>query len=358
MLPRTRALRWLFVFPLVWAACSGDETITPLAAGTTGIGGAGGTTSSTDSATSSSRSSGGAGGTTSSATGTGGTGGASSSSGSEGVGGGPTGTRVRIAAANLTSGNSQSYDPGAGIRILQGIHADVVLMQEVNFGIDGIDDLRQLTDDICGQECTMARGAGQIPNAVVSRYPVLDAGTWVDPQVSNRDFAWARLDIPGPVDLWAVSVHLLTSNASERDAEATALVAALDALVPAGDFLAMGGDFNTHARDEPALATLAARFSVVAPYPVDGLGNELTNGQRTKPYDWVLASPDLRALEAPVRIGEAHFDTGLVVDTRIYTPLADLVPALLTDSDAPNMQHMAVVRDFLVPGDPVTSGGI
>lgn len=49
---------------------------------------------------------------------------------------------------------------------------------------------------------------------------------------------------------------------------------------------------------------------------------------------------------------------GLVVDTRIYTPLGDLAPAELADSDAANMQHMAVVRDFLVPGDPVTSGGI
>jgi hypothetical protein len=356
MLPSTRALRWCFLFPLVWAACSADETITPL--GTTSSG-SGGATSSSSGATTSA---GGAGGSTSTTTGAGGVGGASTSStgagGAGGSGGGPPGERVRIAAANLTSGNSQSYDPGEGIRIIQGIHADVVLMQETNIGLDGIDDLRQLTDDICGQECTMARGSGQIPNAVISRYPVLDAGTWVDPQVTNRDFAWARIDIPGPIDLWAVSVHLLTSNASERDAEAAALVAALDAIVPARDFLVMGGDFNTHARDEPALATLGARFSVVAPYPVDGLGNEFTNGPRTKPYDWVLASPALRDLEEPVVIGAAQFGVGLVVDTRVYVPLTDLAPALFGDSDASNMQHMAVVRDFLVPGDPATTSGI
>ena len=351
MLPSTRALRWCFFFPLVWAACSGDETITPLAASSTG-----GATSSASAATTSA---GGAGGS-SSASSAGGVGGVSSSSstGAGGPGGGPPGERVRIAAANLTSGNSQSYDPGEGIRILQGIHADIVLMQEVNIGLDGIDDLRQLTDDICGQECTMARGSGQIPNAVISRYPVLEAGTWVDPQVANRDFAWARIDVPGPIDLWAVSVHLLTSNASERDAEAVALVAVLDAIVPAGDLLVMGGDFNTHARDEPALGTLGARFSIVAPYPVDGLGNEFTNGPRTKPHDWVLPSPALRDLEAPVVIGSAHFNVGLVVDTRVYTPLADLAPALFGDSAASSMQHMAVVRDFLVPGDPATTSGI
>jgi endonuclease/exonuclease/phosphatase family metal-dependent hydrolase len=353
MLPSKRAWTLAFLFPLVWAAC-GDETIAPVGTTATGGGGSGG-------ATTSSGSTGGAGGGTSAAstTGAGGSGGgSSSSSGTGGAGGGPDGSRVRIAAANLTSGNLQSYDPGEGIRILQGLHADVVLLQEVNYGLDGVDDLRQLTDDICGQECTMARGAGQIPNAVISRYPVVDAGVWVDPQVQNRDFAWARLDIPGPTDLWAVSVHLLTSNASERDAEAAALIAAIEGVVPGSDFLVMGGDFNTHARDEPALATLSAHFSVTAPYPVDGAGNEFTNTTRTKPYDWVLASPALRALEIPVLIGATHFDTGLVVDTRVYDPLSDLSPAELGDSGSSNMQHMAVARDFLLPAEPVTSGGI
>jgi len=36
---------------------------------------------------------------------------------------------------------------------------------------------------------------------------IVEAGEWDDPRVGNRDFAWARIDIPGPVDLWAVSVH-------------------------------------------------------------------------------------------------------------------------------------------------------
>ena len=47
-------------------------------------------------------------------------------------------------------------------------------------------------------------------------------------------------------------------------------------------------------------------------------------------------------------IGAAQFANGLVVDTRVYTPLADLAPALATDSGATGMQHMAVVRDFLL----------
>jgi len=288
---------------------------------------------------------------------TSGAGGGSSSSAS-GTGGGTEGTRLRVVAANLTSGNDQSYDPGAGLRIIQGVHADVVLMQEVNYGLDTVEDMRKITDDLCGQDCTMARGAGQIPNAVISRYPILASGAWVDPKVENRDFTWARIDIPGPIDLWAVSVHLLTSSESERKDEAAALVVQLQAMVPPGDLLVMGGDFNTKSRDEAALTTLSARFSVTGPYAADGAGNDNTNTARTKPYDWVLASPELRALETPVRVGATYFKAGLVVDTRVYTPLSDLSPAETTDSDAPNMQHMAVVRDFLVVGEPVTSGGI
>ncbi len=356
MVPPLRALRWLVVLPLAWAACSSNETITPLvtttATGSGGSGGAGGSGASTGSV-------GGAGGASSSASAsTGSAASTSSGGGAGGAGGGPAGTRMRIVAANLTSGNSQSYDPGDGIRILQGVHADVVLMQETNFGINAVDDLRQLTDEVCGTECTMARGGGEIPNAVISRYPVLDSGVWIDPQVGNRDFAWARLDVPGPVDLWAVSVHLLTSNASERNAEAMALVALMSTMVPPGDFLVLGGDFNTTVRDEPALGTLAARFTVTAPYPVDGLGNGFTNGPRSKPHDWVLVSPALHALGTSVLIGAAHFDAGLVVDTRVYTPLGDIAPAQIADSGAVGMQHMGVVRDFLLPGDRVTTGGI
>lgn len=335
------------MLPLTWIACSAPEPLSP-GVSTSSSGGISASTSSSSSGE------GGAGAGTSVTSGASG----GSSSSASGTGGGPAGTRFRVVAANLTSGNDQSYDPGAGLRILQGIHADIVLMQEVNYGLDTFEDMRQITDDICGQDCTMARGTGQIPNAVISRYPVLESGSWVDPKVQNRDFTWARLDIPGPDDLWAVSVHLLTSSESERAEEAAALVVQLEAQVPPGALLVMGGDFNTTSRDEAALKTLSARFSVTGPYAADGDGNDTTNGSRTKPYDWVLASPELRALETPVLVGASHFDAGLVVDTRVYTPISDLSPAETTDSAAPNMQHMAVVRDFLEASEPVTSGGI
>jgi hypothetical protein len=50
-----------------------------------------------------------------------------------------------------------------------------------------------------------------------------------------------------------------------------------------------------------------------------------------------------------VKLGDQSFPAGLVIDTRIHKPISDLAPALVTDSEAPNMQHMGVIRDFLLP---------
>jgi endonuclease/exonuclease/phosphatase family metal-dependent hydrolase len=240
----------------------------------------------------------------------------------------------------------QSYDPGEGIRILEGVHPDVILMQEMNYGDNSQAKLQDLVTQVCGATCVYVRGSGTIPNGVVSAYPILASGTWTDPKTTTRDFTWARIDVPGPIDLWAVSVHLLTSSTIDRDQEAMAIVTQLAANVPAGDYLVLGGDFNTDVRTEPMLTTLSARFVTAAPYPVDQNGNDNTSKPRTRPYDWNLASPELAARETPVVIGAAMFAHGLVVDTRVYTPITDLAPALAGDSGATGMQHMAVVRDF------------
>ncbi len=48
-------------------------------------------------------------------------------------------------------------------------------------------------------------------------------------------------------------------------------------------------------------------------------------------------------------IGGSTFTNGLVVDTRVYTPISEIAPAMAADSGANQMQHMAVVKDFLLP---------
>ncbi len=259
-------------------------------------------------------------------------------------------TRLRIAAANITSGNDQSYqDPGK--RIFKGLKPDIILIQEFNVGANTIAEIDAFVDDAFGTEFVWFRepGSEQIPNGIISRYPILQSGDWIDSQVSNRDFAWARIDIPGDKDLWAVSVHLLTTGTSDRNAEATLLKNYITANVPASDYLVIGGDFNTDNRTESALSTLSSVAIVSSPYPADQKGNTNTNRGRSSPYDWLIADSDLNTIKTSLIIGSSTYTNGLVFDSRVYTPLSEVSPVLYGDSEATNMQHMAVVRDFIIP---------
>ncbi|HZN93402.1 MAG TPA: lamin tail domain-containing protein [Myxococcales bacterium] len=264
--------------------------------------------------------------------------------------------RIRIAAANITSGNFQSYDPGEGIRIFQGTDPDVVMIQEFNYGTSSAADLRSFVDQAFGTQFSYCReGGAQIPNGVISRYPILSCLEWDDPRVSNRDFEVARIDLPGTKDLWAISVHLLTTSTTERDLEAQSLVSYIQANVPAGDYLAIAGDLNTGTTSEICLSRLASVVVTSGPRPADRNGNTMTNSSRSKPYDWVLASSGLHSRQTSTVIGASSFSSGLVADTRVYSPISEIGPALSTDSGAVNMQHMAVLKDYLVPGDGAAS---
>jgi endonuclease/exonuclease/phosphatase family metal-dependent hydrolase len=260
-------------------------------------------------------------------------------------------TRVRLMTANISSGNRQSYDPGEGIRIFQSAGPDIVMIQEFNYRTNSAADIRSFVDTAFGPAFAYHREDGvQIPNGIISRWPIIASGEWDDTSVANRDFVWARIDIPGPVDLWAISVHLLTSSAVLRDAEANQLVYLIKQKIPAGDFMVIGGDLNTRNRGETAITTLSQVVVTEGPYPADRNNNTNTNISRSSPYDWLLADDDLNLHKSSVKIGESAFPSGLVADTRVYSPIAELRPALPTDSGATNMQHMGVIRDFLIPG--------
>ncbi len=264
----------------------------------------------------------------------------------------PTGTEpaftFRAMAANLTSGNFQSYDPGHGQRIMQGSHPDVVMIQEFSYGLSSTQDLDDFVSITFDGSFSWHRGAGMLPNGVISRFPIVARGEWEDTLASNREFTWARLDLPGPADLWVISVHLLTANATTRNNEARQLVEYLNQHVPAGDYVLVGGDFNTDTLQEATYTTLAPRFVVTEPQPADHLGNGMTNANRTKAYDGLFASRCLAARQVATVLGASQFDAGAVIDTRIYTPLSEIAPALATDSSASGMQHMGVLKDFLI----------
>jgi hypothetical protein len=262
----------------------------------------------------------------------------------------PTPGNLRVMAANISSGPSLVYGPAEGVRIFQGLHPDVVLIQELVVGGNSTAEVDGFVTTTFGAGFTYYREPGvQIPNGIISRYPILESGTWVDPAVANRGFAYAKLDLPGGKPLWAISLHLLTTGATQRSTEVTALVAQVKAVIPAADYLVLGGDFNTPVRTEPCITGLSEIVVTSGPYPADGAGNDNTSGPRSKPHDWLLADSDLAAFALPVAIGQRGYVGGLVFDSRVFSPLTDVAPVQLMDSAAQNMQHMPVVRDFLVP---------
>jgi endonuclease/exonuclease/phosphatase family metal-dependent hydrolase len=263
--------------------------------------------------------------------------------------GGGSATRVRLMAGNLTSGNAQAYEL-PGTHIFQALRPDIAMIQEFNVGDNAPATIRNWVDTAFGNSFTFFRESGaQIPNGIISRYPILASGIWSDAQSPNREFAYARIDVPGPVDLWAISVHLLTDD-SKRPAEATELVGYINANIPAGDYLVIAGDFNSDSRTEAAITTLGQVVSVTAPFPADQAGDPDTNAGRSSPYDWVMIDNDLKAHQVPVTLGANSYPNGLVFDSRVYTPLADVTPVVASDSAATNMQHMGIIKDVSLSG--------
>lgn len=251
-------------------------------------------------------------------------------------------------AANLT-GNSQKYD-ASGIRIFQGLRPDIVAIQEFNYAGNSAAEIRQFVTTAFGPDFFHFREAGaQIPNGIISRWPIVASGEWPDPQVSNRDFVWARLDLPGPDDLYVVSVHLHSSGgANSRRLEAEAVKTRVTANFPAGAYVIVAGDLNVDSRSEAALDVFKT-FLVDNPVPTDQAGDPDTNNPRSKPYDYILSSANWRTNHVPLVLGagtaaERRFTNGLVFDSRVFAPLPLVAPVQAADSA--NAQHMAVLKDF------------
>ena len=267
-----------------------------------------------------------------------------------------TNRTIRVLASNLSSGNNQRYET-PGLNILKGLKPDVVAMQEFNYastsgnGVNTAAAIREMVDDAFGTNFFYVRETGKsIPNGVISRFPILASGVWDDPQLTDRDFIWAQLDLPGTNDLYVVSVHLHSSGgSSSRSIEATVLTNMIQTTFPANAFIVLAGDLNTDSRSEAALSKLTSLLSD-APIPTDAVsgGDPDTNQGRSKPYEYVLPSYSLASNRVATVIGSRTFPNGLVFDSRVYTPLSEVSPVQQTDSSAFQMQHMGVVKDFRI----------
>ncbi len=262
---------------------------------------------------------------------------------------------IRAIAGNISSGNYQSYDPGHGIRIFKGLQGDIFMVQEFNTGKNGstMTD-RDMVDEMCGTECYYTVGTGQIPNGVVSRWPITSSGYWDDPNIDNRDLDWAVIDIPGPKDIFAISVHISTTSSKQGPAAKVIAEEVYDLMQANADkyYFILGGDFNgSMIVSDTYLGKFngANIFYVAGPHPVSEDGDEDTNSNRSSQYDFVLADYNLHTFQIPVKYTDFTYTNGLVFDTREYSQAelnANFSPALTGDSGSSQMQHMAIVKDF------------
>jgi len=264
---------------------------------------------------------------------------------------------VRIMAANL-NGDTQSYQPFA-LRILQGLKPDVVCIQEFNYSNNLATDFQSLLANAFATNFSYYRepfnGSGDIPNGIISRYPIVAAGSWADTVQSqpNRGFAWAQIALPGTNYLYVVSVHLLTTSAANRGGEAANLQTLIQSNFPSNAWVVVAGDFNTDSRTEsPAMTTFDSYLSDF-PVPADNNGNSYSSENRDYPHDYVLPSFSFTNLETASVFPSHSFPNGLVFDSTVYTPLSDVPPIQYGDST--NAQHMAVMKDFLIPAAAVTN---
>ncbi len=264
-----------------------------------------------------------------------------------------TNTTIRIMASNLTSGNLSRYE-SPGLNILKALKPDVVAVQEFKYtsatqGENTANAFREMIDNTFGTNFVYFRESGKtIPNGIISRYPILSSGIWDDTIVPDREFVWARLDIPGTNDLYVVSVHLYTQSSTDRNTQANTIRTNIQAQFPPSAFIVVAGDFNADSRTESCMTTFKTFLSDTY-QPVDQSGtNKNTNAGRTKPYDYVLPSFSLNSNHVVTVIGANSFPNGLVFDSRVYTPLSEVAPVISTDSAAFNMQHMGVVKDFRI----------
>lgn len=265
---------------------------------------------------------------------------------------------IKVVAANVTSGQYQKYE-GPGIRILQALKPDICCIQEFNY--DG--NIADFVKTTFGTDFKYYRepynNSGDIPNGVIFHddFKLLDSGSWKDSQITNRGYTYVKLDIPGDTNphLFVISVHLSTQS-SKRDVEAKELIAYIkkyynvSRVEDVKDYIVLAGDFNAGSRSAQVLWILKQDGGFIDnPIPVDQNSNSDTNSSRSKEHDFVITNALLQQCSAVLTIGNQTFPNGLVFDSRVYKPLSDVSPVLQSDSGASNMQHMAVVRVFLVP---------
>ena len=257
-----------------------------------------------------------------------------------------------VLAANLTdrSEADEFRYIGTSERIFKGLRPDVVAIQE---WLVTNASRRAYVDAVFGTNYDFfveSYSGADIPNGIISRWPIVASGEWEDTQVAYRDFAWATIDLPGTQELHVISVHLQSGSATADEATRKKEAAILTNQIrranwPAADFIVVAGDFNVPNRSDDSLLTLSNVVSD-ARQPADQAGDKDTNMTRGAPYDYVLPNFLLNARHAALTVGGIAFPEGMVFDSRIWSPPP--APIQTNDSAGTDMQHLAVMKKFVL----------
>jgi len=270
---------------------------------------------------------------------------------------------IKVMTANLTSGSYPPYEyyHEEPIRIFQGLKPDIVFLQEFNVQSTTTRDeyiAESFGDDFyyyCEPE---TGGDWAMPNAIVSRWAFQTCGVWNDQSIApGRDFVWAVIDIPGDIDLQGVSIHLKASDSSscreQRENEAKQLRDYVQSNFDDNEYIIIGGDLNTYSPSEPCLTIFNSFLDYDDYTPADRSGNYYTNGDRDDRYDWIMPNNLMDERHTTLYVGNAYtsfqaYTEGIVFDSHVFSPIADVPPIQYNDSHPYGIHHMAVMKTFLI----------
>lgn len=280
------------------------------------------------------------------------------------TGGTARGKVITIMTANLPCGGwpNEYYYPQS-LRIFQGLKPDIAFIQE--FNVKEPLTRREYIDDALGEDYFMYTGSGEIPNTIASRWSFQTWGEWPDSEVAgSRTFVWAVIDIPGPIDLQGVCVHLKASpgpdNRSKRFREAVQIRDRVRRNFNNTGYIVVAGDLNTYpSPSEPCLNIFRSYLSVNYHRPRDRRGRYFTNATnpRRYHYDWIMPNRRLDRCHTTVYVGTKNrpYRQGIVFDSKIFRDVSEVSPIRENDSHPYGVHHMAVMKAFDIPLSPTPS---
>lgn len=259
--------------------------------------------------------------------------------------------KLRIMAANATSGSDQLYE-APGMNMLYAMDPDIIIIQEF---AGSAEEVVQNLEEHFHTKYSYHKGKGRIGNGIIVKGENKIKNTYTHPSIistlRDRYYEAAIVDIPGDKDLLVVSLHLYTKASEDQVSqidEYPDVAKFIHSILNEGDYyVAVGGDFNS-STNYYVNYYWNSMLATDITYPRDQNGNFKTNASRRRHYDWILVDKKFQEFSVPTQIGSQTFPNGYVLDSRVHSPLSEISPVEYDDSDAPNMQHMPVIRDFMI----------